>query len=96
MGRGEERLAALRAAQLEIRARKPDAGNNYANPDYWAGIYFMARPEAHAEPMIGGLKSKGRRRDSSEINGPEWSRADSLDCLLVCTYPKLVRVVSGA
>jgi tetratricopeptide (TPR) repeat protein len=41
---GQDRLSALRTAQLEVRGRKPDATHNYAHPYYWAGIYFMGDP----------------------------------------------------
>jgi CHAT domain-containing protein len=44
LARGQDRLAALRGAQMEARARKPDATHNYAHPYYWAGFYFMGDP----------------------------------------------------
>jgi hypothetical protein len=42
--RGQDRLAALRAAQLEIRGRAPEGKLNFAHPYFWAGLYFMGDP----------------------------------------------------
>ena len=44
LARGQDRLAALRAAQLEIRGKAPEGKLNFAHPYFWAGLYFMGDP----------------------------------------------------